>query len=258
MDMVATRPALEGARMSAMEQALATLTLTGGRRNWIKIFLAVAALLVYGLAFIPPYRFQEMGIVELIAMPVLVAAWIFGFWAGLLAAMVSIPLNAFLLEAVGQPGWALLAETQTLSGSILVLVLGAVFGGLRDMGVIMQNEFAARKRVELARDQSEERYRIVAEGASDAVFTLDEGGRITFANPARGAARPSLHGALARGGTHRAARHHDRAPGCAHRRIGETDARAARAGQGRPSHRHGGLLRAPAAGWTALLHRHRA
>jgi PAS domain S-box-containing protein len=179
-----TRAPLEGARMSAMERALATLTLSGGRRNWIKVFLAVAAVLVYGLAFIPPYRFQEMGIVELIAMPVLVAAWIFGFWAGLLAAMVSIPLNAFLLTAVGQPGWALLAQTQTLSGSILVLVLGAVFGGLRDLGELMQSEFAARKRVELARDQSEERYRLVAEGASDAVFTLDEGGRIIFANPA--------------------------------------------------------------------------
>jgi PAS domain S-box-containing protein len=170
--------------MSAMERALATLTLSGGRRQWIKIFLGVAALLAYVSAFIPPYRFQELGIVELIAMPVLVAAWMFGFWAGLLAAMVSIPLNALLLEAVGQPGWQLLARTETLSGSILVLVLGAVFGGLRDMGEIMQREFAARRRVELARDQSEERYRIVAEGASDAVFTLDEGGRIVFANPA--------------------------------------------------------------------------
>src|SRR5262245_45587682 len=96
---------LDSEKMTAMERALATLTLSGGRRHWIKVFLGVAALLVYGLAFIPPYRFQEMGIVELIAMPVLVAAWIFGFWAGLLAAMVSIPLNAMLLTAVGQPGW---------------------------------------------------------------------------------------------------------------------------------------------------------
>jgi PAS domain S-box-containing protein len=166
-----------------LERALPAVTLTGEHQKWVRAGLALAALAVYVMAYLPPYNFRESGVIELIAMPVLVAAWLFGFWAGLLAALASIPVNTLLLNAVGQPGWELIKASGSLNGSVLVLVLGAV-RGLRDLGQQLQAELAMRKGIQAQRDQSEERYRIVAESASDAIFTLDEGGRILFANRA--------------------------------------------------------------------------
>src|SRR5688572_29292002 len=48
----------------------------------------------------------------------------------------------------------------------------------------MKRETTARKEEEEARRESEERYRIVAESASEAIFTVDELNRVVFANPA--------------------------------------------------------------------------
>ncbi|MCI0655781.1 MAG: PAS domain S-box protein, partial [Acidobacteria bacterium] len=45
-------------------------------------------------------------------------------------------------------------------------------------------QFIARKRAEEALSESEERYRIVGETASDAIFTIDEESRVVFVNPA--------------------------------------------------------------------------
>ena len=172
------------AAVGKIERALPAMTLTGEHQKWVRGGLGLAALAVYVIAYLPPYNFQETGVIELIAMPVLVTAWLFGFWAGLLAALASIPVNTLLLNAVGQPGWELVRASGSLNGSVLVLVLGAVLGGLRDLGQQLQAEFAMRKGIQAQRDQSEERYRIVAESASDAIFTLDEGGRILFVNRA--------------------------------------------------------------------------
>jgi PAS domain S-box-containing protein len=158
----------------------------GGGNNWVKLALAVAAMSAYILAFIPPFTPEATDIAMLAATPIVVFAWLFGFWGGTLAAIVIIPFNAFLFSLT-DPQLTFVEVVQgqqDLLQTVLLLVLGAVLGGLRDVADQMRREFLARTEVEEARRESEERYRFVAESASDGIITIDQNRRILFANRA--------------------------------------------------------------------------
>ncbi len=158
----------------------------GGGSNWVKLALAVAAMSAYILAFIPPFTPEATDIAMLAATPIVVFAWLFGFWGGTMAAIIMIPFNAFLFSLT-DPQLTfvhVLQGQQDLLQAVLLLVLGAVLGGLRDVADQMRREFLARTEVEEARRESEERYRFVAESASDGILTIDQNRRILFANRA--------------------------------------------------------------------------
>ena len=159
----------------------------GSENNWIKLGLAVAAMAAYILAFIPPFTPEEYRIAELAATPIVVFAWLFGFWGGTAAAIIIIPFNAFLFALVTEESFGTVMsqmQQDELLPSILLVVLGAVLGGLRDIADQMRREFLARTEVEEARRESEERYRFVAESASDGILTIDQNRTILFANRA--------------------------------------------------------------------------
>ncbi|HUF13768.1 MAG TPA: ATP-binding protein [Longimicrobiales bacterium] len=147
------------------------------------IVLVGCALGAYALTFIPPYSTTDMGVVVLAAAPVLSASWLFGFWGGLAAALLSFPVNAFLLNITGQDGVALLTRPGALQGMVLVLVLGVVVGGLRDVARQLKHEADARRATELARAETDERYRKLAETASDGILTMDTLFGVLYANP---------------------------------------------------------------------------
>lgn len=157
----------------------------GGATNWTRLGLALAAMAAYIVAFIPPFSPEDANIALLAATPIVVFAWLFGFWGGTLAAVVIIPFNAFLFSVATEQTFSQVLRAQDdLLPSVLLLVLGAVLGGLRDIADQMRQELLARTEVEEARRQSEERYRFVAESASDGIITMDQDRRILFANRA--------------------------------------------------------------------------
>ncbi|HUG40918.1 MAG TPA: ATP-binding protein [Longimicrobiales bacterium] len=157
----------------------------GGQNNWVKLGLSLAAMAAYIVAFIPPFTPESASVPQLAATPIVVFAWLFGFWGGTLAAVVMIPFNTFLFSIVTEQSFTQVLNTQDdILSSVLLLVLGAVLGGLRDIADQMRREFLARTEVEEARRESEERYRFVAESASDGILTIDQNRRILFANRA--------------------------------------------------------------------------
>ncbi len=172
--------------MSAMNFGRKALAyVSGGGNNWVKLGLALAAMAAYILAFIPPFTPETASVAQLAATPIVVFAWLFGFWGGTLAAVVMIPFNAFLFSIVtGQTFTQVMGAQDDLLPSVLLLVLGAVLGGLRDIADQMRQEFLVRTEVEEARRESEERYRFVAESASDGILTIDQDRTILFANRA--------------------------------------------------------------------------
>ena len=151
-----------------------------------KIVLTLGALTAYALAFIPPYSTTDIGLVVLAAAPVLAASWLLGFAGGLAVALLSFPINAFILDLTGQDGWALLSRPGALQGSVLVLVLGVVVGGLRDVAAQLQREAKAREATEVARAETDARYRKLADSASDGILTMDTDYSILYANPRAG------------------------------------------------------------------------
>ena len=63
----------------------------GDGNTWVKLALAVASMSAYILAFIPPFTPEPTDIAMLAATPIVVFAWLFGFWGGTMSAIIIIP-----------------------------------------------------------------------------------------------------------------------------------------------------------------------
>ena len=116
--------------------------------------------------------------------PVVILGWLFGAWGGLLAGVLSVPLNAFLLEAVGEHGWAILRPPAACEGSALVIVVGCVIGLLRDLGVRLDRHVTEWRRAERALRETEDRYRILFERSRDPLYVSRADGHFMEANDA--------------------------------------------------------------------------
>ncbi len=160
------------------------VTRLGPQSDGARVIASIAIIIAYIGVFIPLYRLAGTDVLQLALALVVAIGYLLGFWPGLLVGLLSFPLNALLLKIAGEDAWQVMTRPGSLQIAVLVLVLGAILGGLRDVGEQMKKELEARKEVEEARRESEERYRIVAESASEAIFTVDEESRIVFANPA--------------------------------------------------------------------------
>ena len=150
----------------------------------VRLVLGALAVGAYAITFAELYDIYGSGSLYLAAALVLILGWLFGFAVGVISAVLTFPLNALLLTLLKVPGWSTVTTPDALQAAVLVIVLGAIIGGLRDIGERMEHETETRRRAEAAHRESEERYRIVVEGASEAILTIDEDNLIVYANPA--------------------------------------------------------------------------
>lgn len=151
---------------------------------WKRLALAAVPVLVYAVAFVPLFRQGGTGVLALALFPVVILGWLFGAWGGLLAGVLSVPLNALLLVAVGEPGWALILDAGGGEGSALVVVVGATVGLLRDLGVRLDRHLTEWRKAERALHESEDRYRVLFERSRDPLYVSRTDGRIIEANDA--------------------------------------------------------------------------
>ncbi|HSW29607.1 MAG TPA: ATP-binding protein [Longimicrobiales bacterium] len=149
-----------------------------------RLALAAVPVVVYCLAFAPLYWQGGTGVLALALFPVVILAWLFGVWGGLLAGVLSVPLNGLLLTVVGEPGWVIMARTGGGEGSALVLAVGCVIGLLRDLGVRVDRSFTEWRRAERALRDTEDRYRILFERSRDPMYITTAEGRFLEANDA--------------------------------------------------------------------------
>jgi PAS domain S-box-containing protein len=151
---------------------------------WRRFGLAALAVAIYVAAFVPLYREGGTGVLALALFPVVILGWLFGAWGGLLAGILSMPLNALLLVMVGAPGWELMVQSGGGEGSALVVVVGSVIGLLRDLGVRLDRHLTDWRRAERALRETEDRYRILFERSRDPMYVTRAGGRFIEANDA--------------------------------------------------------------------------
>ena len=110
--------------------------------------LALGSWAVYVLAFTPLYRLLGPAVTALTGLPVIVTGWLFGMRAGLLAGLLGLLLDMLLVILAGGPWGAMLRRG--LPGFVLLVLMGAVVGRLRDLGERVKLEFTERTRVEEA------------------------------------------------------------------------------------------------------------
>lgn len=151
--------------------------------------LAVPASLTgYPLLFLLAYPLAGSPAVMLASLPVIWIAWIRGVRAGLLCGLASLPLNALLLDLVGEPGWTVLTQTRGgLMGSVFLMLLGLVVGRMSDLRRETDRELAARCDAEARLSENEARLRLqgkALEAAVNAIVITDREGTILWVNHA--------------------------------------------------------------------------
>jgi len=149
-----------------------------------RLALAVTVVAVYALAFVPLYRHGDTAVLALALFPVVVLAWLFGAWGGLLAGVASVPFNALLLQLVGMDGWDLVMREGGAEGSALVVVVGCVVGLLRDLGLRLDRHLTDWRTAERALRETEARYRTLFERSRDPMYVSQADGKVVEANDA--------------------------------------------------------------------------
>jgi len=127
--------------------------------------IAFAILIAYVLLFFLLYpRFRE-GSAALAILPVAVIALLGGTQVGLLAGILSFPLNTLLLNMVETQAnpWAVVILSGGGPGSVAIVLIGLIVGLLHDQRDRIAQDLVQRQQVESALGESERRYRTLFE-----------------------------------------------------------------------------------------------
>ena len=124
-----------------------------------RVAISLVAVGAYVLAFIPLYRLSGPGMAALATVPVVALAWLWGLRVGLVAGLLSLPLNTLLFNLVGLEGWDPVFRQGGGPGTVMVVLIGAGIGRLRDLGQRLKVEITERKRAAVA-------LRLIVEGTA--------------------------------------------------------------------------------------------
>ena len=119
----------------------------------VKIIITVVSILVYLAAFLVLYP-QLGALAGVVAILVIISsAWLWGLWAGLLAAILTLPVNTLLLNLVGvEPGgWDVIVREgggigPLIVGTVALILIGLVVGWLSDM---MKHQLTEHRKIEM-------------------------------------------------------------------------------------------------------------
>ena len=149
-----------------------------------RVALTLGCMFVYVLLFLLFYSRIGPGIAALTTIPVIIVGWLWGLRGGLLAGLLSLPLNVLLFNFVGLQGWDMIFRGTGGPGSAAGVLLGAVVGLLSDLRGKLKLELTERKRAEEERRNSEAKFRGLFENVPDGVYQSTPDGKFLTVNPA--------------------------------------------------------------------------
>lgn len=102
---------------------------------WIVCALAAYVGLFFGL-----HALTGLGLPVLVVLPVAAVAFFLGLRPGLLAALLSMPLNLVMFALIGS-GWLdMLLNAQFVTGGMGIVLVGGLLGRMRDLGRDLQQQ----------------------------------------------------------------------------------------------------------------------
>jgi PAS domain S-box-containing protein len=114
----------------------------------LQLVLVLGAFAIFSLAFFPLNRLLGPVAGALIALPVLLASWLFGFKIAILAGFLSILLATLLYNLAGYPGWDVVFTRGAWPGFLVMIMMSTTVGYLRDLVKRLGQEFDKRRQAE--------------------------------------------------------------------------------------------------------------
>jgi PAS domain S-box-containing protein len=149
----------------------------------LQIFIVAFASLIYAVTFIPIFRQIGFSAGAPAIILVILVGWFWGMRAGLIAGLLSVPLNLMLYKLAGLSFW----ETFFLFGgwmaSLVVVISGVVVGRMKDLDEELRRQVEKRKYITDKMRQSERKFKIFVESLHDVIFELSPTGEIEYVNP---------------------------------------------------------------------------
>ena len=133
----------------------------------VRLGFLIGLVIAYVLAFFQLYSFLQEDIIALAILPVAIIAWSSGSRTGVVAGILSFPINTLLLNLAEPRANPLAVVLQSGGGlgSLAIVLIGFLVGLIRDQQVQIARELAYGKQVENALRESEQRHRTFVEAA---------------------------------------------------------------------------------------------
>lgn len=152
-----------------------------------KIQVGLLALTGLGYLLFFTLFFERIGAsaINLVLLPVALIGWLWGFRAGVIAGLLTLPLNTLLLNLAGVPGSDLFLRLPALTVQAAAVCLGAISGWMHNQHEALQLTLIQYGRAQKRLRESERRHRQMFEKNRAVQMLIDpEDGRIVDANSA--------------------------------------------------------------------------
>ncbi|HEY44091.1 MAG TPA: PAS domain S-box protein, partial [Anaerolineae bacterium] len=146
----------------------------------VRVAIVGVTFVAYAIVYLLTDHYLEPVTGILAVVPVATAGWLLGQWAGLLCALVFLPINAILLMVLDQPVNTLL-QTREIVVIAALLLIGFVIGKLREWVDHLRLDLKSRLRGEFEFWGSRERYQAL-DTASTGIAVTDNIERLLFCN----------------------------------------------------------------------------
>ena len=148
------------------------------------IGLTLVSWAAYGVIFSIFQRLMGPSAAVLNVLPVVVTGWLLGMWSGLGAGLAVFPLSLLLLWLAGQTSLEPMISGGALTGSVLLVLVGAAVGLSHDKVVQVRHELARRSKTEEALRKSEAALQIQMERMPIGCIQWDADFKVVSWNPA--------------------------------------------------------------------------
>jgi PAS domain S-box-containing protein len=146
----------------------------------VRIAFVGIIFITYAIAYLLTDRYLKPVTGMLAVVPVATAGWLMGTWAGLLCALLFLPLTAIMLMMLDQPVSTLL-QTRGMVVIVALLLTGFIFGKLREWVDHLRLDLKSRLRGEFEFWGSRERYQAL-DTASTGIAVTDNIERLLYCN----------------------------------------------------------------------------
>ena len=124
--------------------------------SYQRVILSIGSVAAYLALFMPLYPIIGNSVGFFVIVPVMIITWGYGTWAGIAAALITLPLNILLFSITGETGWDTVIRTGGIPGHIAVIFTALVVGRWHEMARQLKQELAERVETETALQQAKE------------------------------------------------------------------------------------------------------